>query len=191
MRYDMSSKIVRFLVSLSMLFTSLALSAEDASWQTDKKFVVWAQVFNSTGGTEIRVDSTTLGISGTLLDMQQDLGLDETVTLPIVGVQWRISKKHVLDLAYFELRRNGQYIIEKDIRWDEFVFPISLDVRSNFDTKTTRLAYRCSLISDATKEFSIGGGLHWTDIEAGISETTIGSSTVESAAPLLRCPCSP
>ena len=117
-----------------------------------------------------------------MLDFEDDLDIDDSPTLPMLGIRWWFADRHALDLAYFELTRDGQIVIDEEIRWDDFVYPINFDVRSNFDTKITRLAYRYALISTPQSEFSLGGGVHWTDIEAGISEASIGSSNVNSTA---------
>ena len=169
------------------LLSALAMhgaSAADDGWQHDKRFLVWGRGFFASGDTAIRVDSQTLGLAGTLLDFENDLGIDDNKTLPIIGVQWRFAKRHALDLAYFELNRGGHLIINEQIRWDDFVFPISAEVSSFFDTRVTRLTYRYSLVSNPKSEFAIGGGIHWTDMEAGIGELSIGSTKVETGQPL-------
>ena len=157
-----------------------ALASEHG--RRDKPVTVWARAFFASASTDIRVDSQTLGLAGTLLDFEDDLDIDDSPTLPMLGIRWWFADRHALDLAYFELTRDGQIVIDEEIRWDDFVYPINFDVRSNFDTKITRLAYRYALISTPQSEFSLGGGVHWTDIEAGISEASIGSSNVNSTA---------
>ncbi len=160
-----------------------AAAASDAV-RRDKSVTVWARAFFASASTDIRVDSQILGLAGTLLDFENDLDIDDSPTLPMLGIEWWFADRHLLDLAYFELTRDGRVIIDEEIRWDDFVYPINFDIRSFFDTKITRLAYRYALISRPQSKFSLGGGIHWTDMEAGISEASIGSSEVSSDAPL-------
>ncbi len=184
MQSNTISTVLDILCALEIaLATPRASAAEDLRPQ-DKRYLVWGRAVFSSGDMAFRVDSRTLGLAGTLLDLEKDLGIDEHKTLAMFGAQWRIAKRHALDLAYFELNRSGNVSINEQIRWDDFVYPIDANVGSFFDTRVTRLAYRYSLVSNPTKEFAIGGGIHWTDMEAGIDEVSIGSSKVSSAAPL-------
>jgi hypothetical protein len=56
-------------------------------------------------------------LAGTLLDFESDMGIDTSPTLPMLGVQWWFADRHALDLAYFELSRNGRRVI--DLESDE------------------------------------------------------------------------
>lgn len=150
----------------------------------DNAVTVWARAFFANVDTAIRVDSQTLTLAGTLLDFESDLGIDDSPTLPMLGIDWQIADRHLLSLAYFELSRDGRRIIDLEIRWDDFVYPINFDVRSFFDTKITRLAYRYAIVSRPQSRFSVGGGIHFTELESGISEPAIGSSKVSSDTPL-------
>ena len=177
--------------SVTVILTLLAVAGApghdvlaDEHGPTDKTVTVWARAFFADADTAIRVDSQTLALAGTLLDFETDLNIDESPTLPMLGIDWRFADRHQIGLAYFELTRDGRRIIDLEIRWDDFVYPVNFDVRSFFDTKITRLAYRYSLISNPRSEFWVGGGIHLTDLEAGISEPGIGSSRVSSDTPL-------
>ena len=169
---------------VAQLLTLGTAAAADDEVRRDKPVTVWARAFFADVDTAIRVDSQTLALAGTLLDLEADLDIDDSPTLPMLGIDWWIADRHVVGLAYFELTRDGRAVINEEIRWDDFVYPVNFDVRSFFNTKVTRLAYRYSLISMPQSQFSIGGGIHWTDMEAGISEASIGSSEVSGDAPL-------
>lgn len=184
MQVKRKSQVPGILVALCLALTAQGAFAADDGYHNNKQFLVWARAFFASGDTAIKIDSQTTGLSGTLLDLEHDLGIDEDKALPMLGFRWRFAEKHALDLAYFELNRSGKLIIDTQIRWDDLIYPIATDVDSFFDTKVTRLAYRYSLVTDPKKEFAIGGGLHWTEIETGISATSIGGSKISSIAPL-------
>ena len=184
MQANTISHVAGILVALSLALVTQGASAADHGWQNNKHFAIWARAFFASGDTAIKVDSQTTGLSGTLLDVERDLNIDDNDTLPVFGVQWRLAKKHALDLAYFELNRSGNIIIDTQIRWGDFVYPSGADVNNFFNTRVIRLAYRYYLVSDLNKEIAIGGGVHSTEIEAGISASSVGSSKVASEAPL-------
>ncbi len=184
MQVKRKSQVPGILVALCLALAAQGAFAADDGYHNDKQFLVWARAFFASGDTAIKIDSQTTGLSGTLLDLEHDLGIDDSDTTPVLGVRWRFAKKHALDLGYFELNRSGNLIIDTQIRWDDLVFPIAADIDSFFDTRVIRLSYRYSLVSDPNKEFAIGGGIHWTEMEASISEVSVGSSKVESDAPL-------
>lgn len=169
-----------------MLACLLALPAHavDAADADKTGWNAWARAFYATSNSAVQFDSQTLGVSGSLVDFEDDLGVDERKALPMLGVQWRFADRHEVGLAYFELRRSGRRIIEAEIRWDDVVFPVSADLSSFFDTKVARVAYRYALAAGDRTEFWIGGGLHITEMSAGLSETTIGGSSVSSSNPL-------
>ena len=184
MKINTMSRMAAIVFAFPSTLVIQGASAADDGRQQDKPFLVWTRAFFASVDSNIRADSQTLGLSGTLLDLEADLGIDDNNTLPIIGAQWRFAKRHAVELAYFELNRSGNLVIDTQIRWEDFVYPINVNVSSFFDTSVTRIAYRYSLVSDATKELAIGVGIHWTEMEAGIGEATIGSTKVESEAPM-------
>lgn len=157
--------------------------AAESDW-ADKRFNVWARAFFASTNTSIRVDSDTLEILGTLIDVEDDLGIDNSVAMPLVGAQWRFRQRHMLELAYFELNRSATIVVEDEIQWGDLVVPVDFELNSSVDTNVARLAYRYALVQDTNQEFSIGGGLHWTEMKAGISVAGIGTGSVASDGPL-------
>ena len=179
MKNNKVSKVAGILIALSSALATQGASAADDGWYSDKRFLIWARAFFASTDTTIRVDSQTTGLSGTLLDLESDLGIDNDETLPMVGVQWRFAKKHVLDLAYFELNRSSHAIVNEQLRWENFVYPIDANVSSILDTRVTCFAYLNSLVSDSKTVFAIGGSIHWTEMEADISAVGVGSELIE------------
>ncbi len=165
------------LLVLAPLITAAA-DAETSSW------TAWARAFYATSDADIRVDSRTLDVSGTLIDFEDDLGVDRRKALPMFGLQWRFAERHSVGLAYFELRRSGRAILEDEIRWGNAVYPVSADISSFFDTKVARLAYRYDFAPGERVDVWIGGGIHVTEMSAGVSEATLGGVDVSHSAPL-------
>lgn len=147
-------------------------------------WLFWARAFYADSNSDIRVDSQTVGVAGTLIDFEDDLGIDRRKALPMFGAQWRFAERHQVGLAYFALRRSGELIIDEEIRWGDALYPIGADISSFFDTEVTRLAYRYDLVPGRQADLWIGGGIHITDMSAGLTETTLGGVAIGSSAPL-------
>lgn len=168
------------------LFTAIVLisplangqtSDEWQSWPMGDRFTITAAAFFPSLDTKVRVDATD-GTTGTNIDFEQNLGLQDTETLPTVVFDWRFAKKHRLGLGYFSLKRSGSAVTVTQIRFDDTVFDIDLPVSSFFDVDVTFISYSYSLLFDEKKELAVSAGLSVQDFAFGIQGNT-GQGIIE------------
>ena len=158
---------------------------KDDSWKRER-FHIAIGVFWPNVDTTLRIDSPATGSEGTVLDMEDDLGLPDREILGIGSFNWRMARRHTLDFGYFNLGRSGSKTLQADIKWGDEAFTAGPEVNSFFDTEIFRLAYFYSPIEREKISFFFGGGLYTMNIDVGISDQhdPVLSSSASLTAPL-------
>ena len=165
---------------LALLPAAAAAQARGDTW------VFRAAGFFPKIDTQARVDGTN-GRLGTSVDFETDLGLEDSKTLPVVDMLWRFLPNHRLQLSYLDLSRSATSTLRTQINWGDQTFQVNSNVHGEFDSKVTALTYLYSFLRTPDTELSAGIGLHYTDLNAGLS--SVGSSlsvsrSVSAKAPL-------
>ncbi len=131
--------------------------------------------FFPTIDSKIRLDSTK-GTLGSVLDFEDDLGLEETAPKFWAGARWRITRRHRLEFEYLQLDRSGAQTASTDFRIGNTSGTVGALLESDFDVKLARFTYGFSLINDGRKELALLIGAHLASADAGIQMT--GNLTV-------------
>ena len=148
-----------------------ALAQESPAWRDDplgNRFVLGAGLFAPRLDTIVRLDSST-GLSGTEIDFESTLGMDDNDLLPLVLGYYRVAKNHRINFQYFRLDRHGNSVSDVPIRFGDVIFPANLPLSSFFNVDVYSLSYSYSLIHDEKKELAFNVGLQFQDIEMGIT----------------------
>ena len=167
------SSILLPAVAAFLLLTGIgdALAQERPAWRDDplgSQFVFGAGLFGPRLDTKVRLDSST-GLTGTEIDFESTLGMDDKDRLPLVLGFYRVAKKHRINFQYFRLDRHGNSVSDVPIRFGDVIFPANLPLSSFFNVDVYSLSYSYSLIHDEKKELAFNVGLQFQDIEMGIS----------------------
>jgi outer membrane protein len=140
--------------------------------------------FNSSIDTELTRDASD-GQPGDELDLEDFLGVADNETIFQLDALFRVAYFHRLELGYFELRRNGQTSLERDINFGEETFVAGTEVNTSIESKHIRLAYSYSLMRDRQKELGVTAGLTYSQFETGLhADDTQQSESVKVKAPL-------
>jgi len=145
-------------VAAAAILVPTAASAEtpaDAAWLD-------AGVFFAHIDSNLRLGNKQLDIPGTDIDLESDLGLDSTKTMPKINGGIRFFKRFRLEGDFFQLSRSGHLDITHEIDIDDTVFPIHADVDSHFRTNINRVALGYSFVRNAKSEFGASIGAHVT-----------------------------
>jgi hypothetical protein len=126
-----------------------------------------AGVFFPSFNTDIKVDGDS-GRVGTLMDMENLLGLDDSITTPAPDILWRINRKHRLGFSYFNLNRDGTKNLSRTINFGDRTYVIGTNVESSLDISVYRMRYGYSIVNDGRKEFGLGLAVDFMPIEASI-----------------------
>jgi|SRR5882672_4215779 len=147
-------------------------SLEIASPITDH-FYMNGIYFQPTADTQLRLNPTvTTAIQGTLLDAEDDLGLDEQINQARMEFDIRMVKNHHMRLDYFKLDRFGQVPLANPIVFGNLIYLADTNLRTKIDWRTLTLTYTYSFIHFERVEAGMGLGVHI--IEGHVSTEAVG-----------------
>ena len=170
------------LIAILLPFNSAIAQTENEwqSWPLANHFTIDVSAMFPNLDTRVTVDASDTSL-GTTIDFEQNLGMSDTETLPVIGFGWRYAKKHQVSLAAFKLDRSGSAITPTNIDIGDETFPVDLPIASFFDMSVVNLKYRYSLVFDEKKELAFGAGLSVQDISFGLlGEGPLGTIEFES-----------
>jgi len=167
--------ILYILVSMAatMLFqTSTAMAQSDDY----TKFGLSLGVFVTNRDSNTRLDGAA-GMRGTDVNLEDNLGLDNSDTVFRIDGYYRFNKKHRLDFSTFDLSRSASILVEREIEWDGTVFPINSTLDSSFDMAIYKLAYTWSFMQREKGYLGLTAGVYVARFGATIVGNVIGERT--------------
>jgi hypothetical protein len=75
------------------------------------------------------------------------------------------TRRHQIDLHYFDSRRSGDRVLDETIEIGDTVFPIGATVSTEFDLQFINLDYSYAFFQDDRVRLSVAGGLHTTGVK--------------------------
>ena len=133
---------------------------------------VWMEVDRSSFhlGTYIADFDTSVRLSsdlgrGTDVSVEDDFGLDDSNTSVFLHFDYRLTPKHRLDFAYYDLSRDGSAQVERDIEFGDISIPVGATVDTKFDYRIGKLTYSYSLIQNQQIDFAAAAGVYLADFD--------------------------
>jgi len=167
-------------VSLAVLpvgcATTLVLASPNTALADDENFSVSLGLFLTERDSKTRVDGT-IPDSGTPVDLENDLGLDKSDNVFRIDGYYRFNEKHRIDFSVFDLSRSASKEIEKEIDWNDTIYPINTTVDASLDLAIYKLAYTWSFMRRDNGYLGLTAGLYTADIGTSISAESIGRSS--------------
>lgn len=90
--------------------------------------------------TQVRFDEV-VGNQGTTVNLEDDLGFDDSEGVFSMSVAGMIGKRHHLELAYLEVDRTGFVTTQFEIQWGDEIFPVNSELDSFYDAEFIALDY--------------------------------------------------
>lgn len=177
------------LLSTGILLPQIAFAAE---WINPggESFVFAAGVFLPAFDSVIRLDNTEFNI-GDQVDLENDLGLQNSETTAWLRGQWRFSANHRVSLSYFQIGRSATATALENITIGEETYPAGATLSTSFKFRSIPITYHYSFIKSPKHEFSGTAGLQWNTIDLGIKGNAYiggsgvdGNTTADALAPL-------
>lgn len=131
--------------------------------------------------TTMRVDGASR--RGTVLDLQRDLGIDDTDRFRFDGY-WRITPRQKLRAMYFDTRHRDERRIDRDIQFGDTTFPIQTEIVATFRTRVAELAYEYAVLKSDRYELAATIGLHNLEFDLGLAAPAVsqGATLARSAS---------
>jgi hypothetical protein len=119
--------------------------------------------------TKVRISPASNANSGTELDLEDDLGLDDNELLPAIYAGAKLGGGFVITGEYYSLSRDTTASIARTITVDDVTYPVNASVSAGFKTAIYRLTVGYSFIRNETTEVGAAIGLHATDLQFSLS----------------------
>ncbi|RZJ01398.1 MAG: hypothetical protein EON90_03060 [Brevundimonas sp.] len=151
-----------------------SLAATSASAQAlDERF--WLEGSGYFPGIETKLNVSRPGQPGTDIDAENDLGMDDTDTLPAIYGGWRMSPRWILAGEFYALDREANVTLGRTIEFDGATYPVGVSVDSKIASNIYRLTVGYSFIRNDVSELGASIGLHATDFETELTgEAQVG-----------------
>lgn len=164
-----------------LLVAVAAISTPQIAWAETSTDAAWLQagVFKAHIDSNLRLGNEKLGIPGTDVDFESDLGLDSSRIMPKATAGIRFLKRMRLEGDFFQLGRDGHRVLKENITIDDTVFPINAAVDSTFRTNIYRLALGYSFVRNDNAEFGVAAGAHVSSAKFRIEGSVVGSALLE------------
>lgn len=117
----------------------LAASPAAAAIEPLDNFSARVGGYISTFDTQLRADGQTT--TGTEFDLDRDLDLDPDSTIALIGLTWRPFERHEFSFSYRQDDKDATRRLQRDIIFDDTVYPASATVRSQFAVDTYEASY--------------------------------------------------
>ncbi|MBE8726080.1 hypothetical protein [Flavobacterium hungaricum] len=150
--------------------------AEDLPWHA-RRFKVTAGAFFPVNNTQVQVARN--GNSGTMIDLEDDLGFNKSSTSFMGTFDWRISRRSRLGTEYFVLNRSSSKRLEKEIVFKDHTYNVDVLVTAFFDVQIARIYYGYAFLSKPKYEAGLLIGAHVLFGDLGLrTETQQGSGEI-------------
>jgi len=132
-----------------------------------ERFKISAGFFYVVNNTNVQVGIT--GDPGTNIDYEKDLGFTEDVGNFLSSFQWRISSRSRLSLSYYRINRNSVHTLNKEIIFNDSIYPANASVNANFNTGIYQFSYGYAILSKPKYELGLLIGAHIVGAKTEIS----------------------
>jgi len=156
--------------------------ASPASAQAiDDKFWISGSGFLANVDTDVSSSVATNPGSGTEIDLEQDVGLDDSALLPAIYAGAKLGGGFVVTGEYYSLGRDTTGTISRNIVVDDITYPVNASLTVGFDTDIYRFTVGYSFVRNETVEVGAAIGLHMTNLDFSVSgQGSAGGAPVSS-----------
>ncbi len=150
-----------------LLGVGVSMAAPALAQRHDDRFYGRAGAFIASVDSKLRIDSST-GSLGTSLDLESDLGLNKSQTLPFVQAGLRFGRNWRVEAEFFSLSRKGNISLDEAITVGDTVYGVAADLNSRLKTDIYRIAFGYSFINHENFELGADLGFHLSDFKVGV-----------------------
>ncbi|MGA2397316.1 MAG: hypothetical protein ABSG30_04520 [Steroidobacteraceae bacterium] len=170
-------------LALLALLAPLARADGDYISPTDDRVRVSLGAMHVSSSTTIRADSTT-GVPGTVVNGEDQFGLDKSNYEPKFEVMVRAGTRNRLWLNYFTLDRDGSTVVQEPIVFRNVVLQPGEPLQSSLDLRLLSLTYGYSFWHGEKLELAATLGVTSVDInaQAKVATEQVHVNETETAA---------
>jgi hypothetical protein len=169
-------------LGLTLLAPLVHADSEYAS-PSDDRFRVSLGAMHVSSSTTLRADSTT-GVAGTVINGENQFGLDKSDVEPVFEVMLRAGTRNRLWFNYFTLDRDGSTIVQDPIVFRDAVLQTGDPLQSELDLRVLTITYGYSFWRSEKLELAatIGVSSVQIDARAKVATEEVHVNETETAA---------
>lgn len=148
-----------------------ALAAESGTDRglLDDKFTISLGTFFLGTATKVAINGSA-GESGTVVDLEEDLGLNSGDRFR-VDAGWHFGRKHHLRALYFDYGNHNTRTLDRSITVGDTTYNVNTSVESGMDTTILELVYEYAFVSRENWELLGSAGAHLVKFQYSIEGT--------------------
>lgn len=162
---------VRWFLSTAILIGALLASAAPASAQDDdgKRWSLMLSGFFPDPNAEFTV-SSVFSDDPVKVDYEDDLLVEDSINALRfqIGVELSRNGRHLLELYYLGISRDGRAMLDEDLEFGDTIFPVNLTVDSEVETRDLDLHYTYLLVKSEGGELGLSIGIHAIEVDTSI-----------------------
>jgi hypothetical protein len=165
------------------IFLSLPLATDAQPTVGSERASILVGSFITDRESSARLDSGSN--EGTDIDLEDDLGLDSSMSVARLGGYLWFGRRHRFDVAYFDMSREASRVIDETIEFGDQVFQINTTIESEQDLSILKADYTFAALARDRGYLGIVAGLYVADMAMALSQRTLGAYESEDVtAPL-------
>jgi len=175
--------LIKFFLVAVILMLSLPILAEDENyWMSEDRIRL------SLGGYFPKIDSQ-IRISnnqgqGTLIDLEDDFGLDDSIASLRVQGHYRFNPEHRFIYSFIDASRDASNVVERDIIFDDKVFPAGSLVTADFSVQLIKLLYAYSFFQNNKMDLGFSTGVVGLKLDTTLASPLVDRKEDSSFLPL-------
>ncbi len=165
---------------LAILLAPRAHADGDYFSPTEERVRVSLGAMHVSSSTTVRVDSS-IGVTGTVVNGEDDFGLDKSDFEPKFEAIVRVSERHRLIFDYFTLDRSGNAVVgATPIIFRDVVLLPNDPLQTSLSLRTLGVAYSYSFWHSEKLELAATVGVHAAEISALVKVQTQTTHIIQS-----------
>lgn len=130
----------------------------DESW-------IQAGLFRPSFDSDVQVSLPNGPVEGTQINLETDLGMAKHKNIAQIEAGVRLTPRLRLEGGYIALKRKTAHELERDILWEDTLYPAHADIGSGIETDIFRVALGYSLLKNDHVEMGVRLGAHITHFD--------------------------
>ncbi len=166
-----ASQMIRKLPVLLWIMLAMDASYAGSTFSNrDSSVVISVGGNTATVNSSLSIDKGKTG-NKKQLDLEDDLGIDETITMAGIFARWKISPRHRMRLSYQALERRGKFRTNETLNFDKFTVSAGAQGRTTFDIELAEIDYSYVFYQTGELETAVSIGIYNTRYELGLDFT--------------------
>jgi hypothetical protein len=163
--------MIRKLPVLLWIMLAMDASYADSTFSNrDSSLVISVSGNISTVNSSFSIDKGKTG-NKKQLDLEDDLGIDETITMAGIFARWKITPRHRMRISYQTLESSGKFSTNETLNFDKFTVSAGAQGRTTFDIELAEIDYSYVFYQTGGLETAVSIGIYNTRYELGIDFT--------------------